>query len=168
MRQAGSHLRFVPWALALTLISCAASGGKVEIGMTADQAVSAMGQPDLKDTVPDPRGSGTGVLRYAWVASAKVATFGPDDRVAQVSDLPAPTGVASANAAAGNSAGTTEVAGSPEAAAAPPPSTFDPIETPLDYLFYPLKFALTWVGAGINCVAEGSCHRPEVKPPDAG
>lgn len=168
MRRSVSHLRFVPWALALMLISCAASGGKVEIGMTPDQAVSAMGQPDLKDTVPDPRGSGAGVLRYVWVASAKVATFGPDDRVAQVSDLPAATGIASSNAAGANSGGTAEVAGSPEAAAAPGPSTFDPIQTPLNYLFYPLKFALTWVGAGINCVAEGSCHRPEVQPPDAG
>ena len=122
-----------------------------------------MGQPDLKDTVPDPRGSGAGVLRYAWVASAKVATFGPDDRVAQVSDLPAPTSVANSNAVAANSAGTAEVAGPPPAA-----SAFDPIQTPLNYLFYPLKFALTWAGAGINCVAEGRCHRPELKPPDEG
>ena len=157
------YLRFAIWALAFTLMSCATSGGSLEVGMRPDQAIAAMGQPDLKDTVSDPRGSGAGVLRYAWVARGKVATFGPDDRLAQIADLPAGTNAANPNPA---SASTTGAAA--DSAPAPIPSSFDPIQTPLNYLFYPLKFALTWAGAGINCVAEGSCHRPEVKPPDAG
>ncbi len=157
------HPGFALWALAFTLMSCAASGGNLKVGMTPDQAIAVMGQPDLKDTVPDPRGNGAGVLRYAWVAQGKVATFGADDRLAQVADLPAGSSAANSNAAPANTAGAAEV---PESA--PMQSSFDPIQTPLNYLFYPLKFGLTWVGAGINCVAEGSCHRPEVKPPDAG
>ncbi len=157
------NLRFVIWALAFTLISCATSGGSLEVGMRPDQAIAAMGQPDLKDTVADPGGSSAGVLRYAWVARGKVATFGPDDRLAQVADLPAGTSAANSNPASANATGAAADSGS-----APIQSSFDPIQTPLNYLFYPLKFALTWAGAGINCVAEGNCHRPEVKAPDAG
>jgi hypothetical protein len=157
------HLRLVIWALAFTLMSCATSGGNLEVGMRPDQAIAAMGQPDLKDTVPDPRGSGAGVLRYAWVARGKVATFGPDDRLAQVADLPAGTSAPNSSPASANTGGAAA-----DSASAPIQNSFDPIQTPLNYLFYPLKFALTWAGAGINCVAEGSCHRPEVKPPDAG
>ena len=155
------HLRFVICALAFTLMSCAASGGSLEVGMRPDQAIAAMGQPDLKDTVADPGGSRAGVLRYAWIAQGKVAIFGPDDHLAQVADLPA--GASAPNPASANGTGAATDSGS-----APIQSSFDPIQTPLNYLFYPLKFALTWAGAGINCVAEGSCHRPEVKAPDAG
>jgi hypothetical protein len=146
--------------LTMVLISCATSSSSVETGMTPDEAVRAMGQPDLKDSVADPRGSGASVLRYAWVSQGKVATFGPDNRVAKVGDLP--TG-AVANSAPANSVAVAE-------ASTPPPiaTSFDPIQTPLNYIFYPLKFGLTWLGAGINCVAEGNCRQPEVKPPDAG
>ncbi len=139
-------------AIAAGLLSCAASGGTLESGMTPDQAIQAMGQPDLKDTVADPHGSGASVFRYAWVTRGKAATFGPDDRVAEVKDL-----------ATTPSTGTSTASTMPQVGAA-----FDPVETPLNYLFYPLKFSLAWIGTGLNCVAEGDCRRPQVKPPYAG
>ena len=148
------HLSQILAALAFILCSCATTR-ELKSGMTADQAIDAMGQPDLKDTVADPHGSGADVLRYAWVGQHKVATFGPDGRVASVGDLPT-----------AGSAGNTKIA---EAEITPAPSApFDPIQTPLNYLFYPLKVGFTWVGAGINCVAEGECRRPVMKSPDAG
>jgi hypothetical protein len=156
-----SLLRLIGFAmLTISLMSCATSSNRVETGMTPDEAVRAMGHPDLKDSVADPHGSGATVLRYAWISQAKVATFGPDNRVAQVGDLP--TG-AVASSAPTNS-------GAPAEASTPAPiaPSFDPIQTPLNYLFYPLKLGFTWLGAGVNCVAEGNCRRPEIKPPDAG
>src|ERR1700674_5725884 len=141
MLQDRGHQRFVLWALAFSLMSCASLSGNLEVGMRPDQAIAAMGQPDLKDTVPDPHGSGAGVLRYAWVARGKVATFGPDDRLAQVGDLPADT--SPATPASADSTGAAA-----DSASAPIQSSFDPIQTPLNYLFYPLKFALSWAGAG--------------------
>src|SRR5208282_6435820 len=114
------QVRFVIWALAFTLMSCATSSGSLEVGMRPDQAIAAMGQPDLKDTVPDPGGSGAGVLRYAWVARGKVATFGPDDRLAQVAGLPAGTSAANSNPASANA---TEAAA--DSASAPIQSSFD-------------------------------------------
>ena len=43
-------------ALALLIVGCAAQsgggGGTLKAGMTTDQAIEAMGQPDLKDNVP--------------------------------------------------------------------------------------------------------------------
>lgn len=75
---------------AFAVLSCAAaSTGRLETGMTPDQAVQAMGQPDLKDAVPDPRGSGGTVVRYAWIGPGKLATFGADNRLAEIGDLPA-------------------------------------------------------------------------------
>lgn len=139
-------------AIAAGILSCAAGGGTLQLGMTPDQAVQAMGQPDLKDTVADPHARGASLLRYAWVARGKVATFGPDNRVTEVKDLaaaPSPSiAVASPPAA-------------PQVAATP----FDPVETPLNYLFYPLRFSLTWILAGVSCAAEGDCRRPQVRPP---
>ncbi len=151
---------------AFAVLSCAAaSTGRLETGMTPDQAVQAMGQPDLKDAVPDPRGSGGTVVRYAWIGPGKLATFGADNRLAEIGDLPAGTAAPAAAALANT--------GAPAASAAadstpPARASFDPIQTPLNYIFYPLNFGFTWLGAGVNCVAEGQCRKPEVKPPDAG
>jgi hypothetical protein len=152
-----NHLvrHFLLTAIAAGLLSCAAGGGTLQLGMTPDQAVQAMGQPDLKDTVADPHAGGTSLMRYAWVTRGKVATFGPDNRVAGVKDLAASTNPSVA-------------ATSPPAVAQVNATPFDPIETPLNYLFYPIKFSLSWIGAGLNCATEGDCRRPEVRPPYAG
>jgi hypothetical protein len=147
--------------LLLAAFSCAATSGQLETGMTPDQAVHALGQPDLKDRIADPHGSGDSVLRYAWLSQGKVATFGPNDRLADISELPKGSAATPGPeiAASGTAA---------ETAPAPAPVAFDPIQTPLNYLFYPLKFGLVWLGAGVNCVAEGQCRRPDVSSPDAG
>jgi hypothetical protein len=135
------------------IASCASSSANLQTGMTASQTVGAMGQPDLKDSVSDPQGSGAKVLRYTWLTAGKSATFGPDDRVARIADVETPAPSAAA------------VAGS---AAAPPPAGFDPVQTPLNYLFYPVKLGITWGAAGVNCVAEGECRKPQVRPPGEG
>lgn len=144
-------LRLGLGTVAVALLSCAASSENLKAGMTPDQAVQAMGQPDLKDTVLDPSGSGAKVLRYAWVDRGKAATFGPDGHLAEIKGLPSATAAISATSTG------------PQFQPA-----FDPVQTPLNYLFYPLRFAFTWIGAGVNCVAEGDCRRPAVRPPDAG
>jgi hypothetical protein len=142
-------------AIAASLLSCAASGGTLQLGMTPDQAVQAMGQPDLEDTVADPHAGNTPLMRYAWVTRGKVATFGPDNRVTEVKDLAA---------APGPSIAAASTPAAPQVAATP----FDPVETPLNYLFYPIRFSLAWIGAGLNCAAEGDCRRPQVRPPYEG
>jgi hypothetical protein len=45
------------------------------------------------------------------------------------------------------------------------PSRFDPINTPLDYFFYPARVAIIYLGAGINCLGAGACHRPHLPAP---
>ena len=142
------------WALllALAIVSCstATNHASLATGMSADQTVQAMGPPDLKDSVPDPDHPGATVLRYVWLDSGKVAVFGSNDRVASIQQIEAPE-KAQAEAQAQNQT----------------PSTFDPIATPLNYTFFPIKAALIYIGAGLNCVA-GSCQKPKLPDPSHG
>ena len=69
-------------AMLLLLAGCAAQsggGGNLKVGMTTDQAVEAMGQPDLKDNVADPNHTGPAMLRYTWLNTGEAALFGPLD-----------------------------------------------------------------------------------------
>jgi len=136
--------------LAVALASCStvSDHATVTTGMTPDQAVQVMGPPDLKDSVPDPNHSGATVLRYVWLDSGKVAVFGPNDRVASIQQIEAPE-KEQAEAQARNQ----------------PPSTFDPIATPLNYTFFPIKAAFMYIGAGLNCAAGGGCQKPKLPDP---
>jgi len=139
-------------ALAITSCSAASNHASLTTGMTADQTVQAMGPPDLKDSVPDPDHSGATVLRYVWLDSGKVAVFGSNDRVASVQQIEAPEKAQAEEAQARNQ----------------PPSTFDPIETPLNYTFFPIKAALIYIGAGLNCAAGAGCQKPKLPDPSHG
>lgn len=131
--------------------SSSSSNSALAAGMTADQAVDAMGQPDLKDSVADPNHPGATVLRYVWLDSGKVAVFGSNNRVASIQHIePA------------------EATKQQIETANQPPSTFDPINTPLNYAFYPIRAGLIYLGAGLNCVAGGGCHQPQVPSPNHG
>ncbi len=141
-------------ALALLIVGCATQSGggagSLKAGMTTDQAIAAMGQPDLKDNVPSPNSNGPALLRYTWLDAGKAAVFGPDMRVANIVNVgPSPATLAEAQQ-------------QQEQAKAP----FDPIQTPLDYLFYPFKAAFTYIGAGLNCVGGGGCQVPRLPPVD--
>jgi hypothetical protein len=133
-------------ALALLIVGCAAqSGGSLKPGMTSDQAIEAMGQPDLKDSVPDPNHNGATVARYTWLSAGEAAVFGPDMRVASITNVgPSPSTL-------------TE-----EAQQAQPAPAFDPIQTPFDYVFYPFKAAMVYIGAGLNCIGGNGCHTPQL------
>ncbi|MGO9453593.1 MAG: hypothetical protein ACLQDV_21475 [Candidatus Binataceae bacterium] len=150
MRIRPSIAKAIALIFALVAASCSAAGSNsaVTAGMTPDQAVQAMGQPDLKDSIPDPNHSGGTVLRYVWLDSGKVAVFGSDNRVASIQSME-PTQQAQAETEAKNQ----------------PPQEFDPIETPLNYAFFPVKAAFIYLGAGLNCVAGGACHKPDLPPP---
>ena len=141
-----SVARAIVAVIALGVLSCAAASKNLETGMTQDQAVQAMGQPDLKDFVPGPS-SGAKLLRYTWLTPGKAATFGADNQIVSLEDVSTPAAPES-----------------PQTAGA----AFDPIGTPLSYVFYPLTFGFAWLGAGINCAVEGDCQRPQVPPPGAG
>lgn len=119
--------------------------------MTPDQTVQAMGQPDLKDNVADPNHSGASVLRYVWLDSGKAAIFGADDRVASIQNVET----------------NTKEHVEQQARAQAAPRYFDPIETPLNYMFFPFKAATIYFAAGVNCVGGGACQRPELPPPYA-
>jgi hypothetical protein len=135
-------------ALAIASCSTASNHASLTAGMTADETVQAMGPPDLKDSVPDPDHSGATVLRYVWLDSGKVAVFGSNDRVASIQQIEAPE-KAQAEVQASNQ----------------PPSTFDPIATPLNYTFFPIKAAFIYIGAGLNCAAGGGCQKPKLPDP---
>jgi hypothetical protein len=138
------------FALALTACSTASENATLSTGMTPDQTVQAMGQPDLKDSIPDPNHSGATVLRYVWLDSGKVALFGSNDRVASISQIePAEKTQAQVEARNQNEQ----------------PREFDPIDTPLNYAFFPVKAAFVYLGAGLNCAAGGSCHKPTLPDP---
>jgi len=136
----------------LLIAGCAAqsaSGGNVKVGMTTDEAVETMGQPDLKDNVADPNHTGPAMLRYTWLNAGEAALFGPDMRVTNIINVgPAPSSVAEAQ----------------QEQMKPP---FDPIQTPFDYAFYPIRAAFIYIGAGLNCIGGGGCHAPQL-PPVAG
>ena len=134
--------------LAIASCSTASNHASLTTGMTADQTVQAMGPPDLKDSVPDPNHSGATVLRYVWLDSGKVAVFGANDRVASIQQIEAPEKTQA------------EVQARNE-----PPSTFDPIATPLNYTFFPIKAAFIYIGAGLNCAAGTGCQKPKLPDP---
>ena len=137
--------------LALCAVACSTiKSGSLSTGMTPDQAVQAMGQPDLKDDIADPNHSGASVLRYVWLEPGKAAIFGSDQRIASIQEVET------------NTKQRVEQQVHAEAA---PPEQFDPIETPLNYLFFPVKAATIYFGAGVNCVGGGGCQKPELPPP---
>src|SRR5260370_14530502 len=74
--------------LALFAVACSTTkSGTLSPGMTPDQTVQAMGQPDLKDNISDPHHNGATMLRYVWLDSGKAAVFASDARVARVQDV---------------------------------------------------------------------------------
>ena len=138
-------------AMLLLIAGCSAQsgggGGTLKVGMTTDQAVEAMGQPDLKDNVPDPNHSGPAMLRYTWLNAGEAAMFGADMRVTNIINVgPAPSTLAEQR----------------EQEQMKPP--FDPIQTPFDYAFYPFRAAFIYIGAGLNCIGGGGCHTPPLPP----
>jgi hypothetical protein len=139
-------------ALVLTMVGCSMmqkSGGSLQTGMSSDQAVEAMGQPDLKDDVPDPNHSGATVLRYTWLSAGEAAVFTPDMKVASIQNVgPSPATLQEAQ----------------EAQSEGPKPAFDPLQTPLDYAFYPVRVAFTYLGAGLSCIGGGGCHTPPMPP----
>jgi hypothetical protein len=42
--------------------------------------------------------------------------------------------------------------------------SFDPIQTPFDYAFYPFRAAMVYIGAGLNCLGGNGCHSPQLPP----
>ncbi len=143
--------RFGIGILALAMVACATQSGSLQTGMTSDQAVSAMGQPDLRDSVPDPNHSGATLQRYTWLSAEKAAVIGSDNRIASIQEVE-PT------------ATTPEQAQEQQA----PATEFDPINTPLNYAFYPFRAALIYLGAGVNCLGGGGCRRPQLPPVNHG
>ena len=135
-------------ALALLIVGCAAQNGgagSLKVGMSTDQAVEAMGQPDLKDNIADPNHTGPALLRYTWLSAGEAAVFSPDMRVATIVNV-------------GSSAPTLSETAQQEQMR----PSFDPIQTPLDYAFYPFKAAMIYIGAGLNCIGGGGCHTPQL------
>ena len=121
--------------------------------MTPGQAVAAMGEPDLKDTITAPGKNGQAMLRYTWLGAGQSAIFGPDRRITEIQRL---------------SPATTQASAETEPVGPPAPSNFDPIETPLDYAFYPLRVGAIYLGAGLNCLGGGACQKPRLPPPSNG
>jgi hypothetical protein len=149
--------RAVVGLIALFVVACSTvKSGSLTPGMTPAQTVQSMGEPDLKDNVADPNHSGASVLRYVWLEPGKAAIFGSDEHLASVQDVET------------NTQQHVEEQAHAEAVAAGPPQQFDPIQTPLDYLFYPVKAGAIYFGAGLNCAAGGSCQKPHLPPPSAG
>lgn len=153
-----SITRALPMALALLLFGCSAMPGSgpstLSTGMTPDQAVQVMGEPDLKDNIADPNHSGASVQRYVWLEPGKAAIFGTDQRVANIQTIETNT--------------KQQVEQQAQQAQAAPPDKFDPIETPLNYLFFPAKAATIYFGTGLSCATGGNCQKPVLPPPSAG
>ncbi|HEY6421241.1 MAG TPA: hypothetical protein VIX59_19765 [Candidatus Binataceae bacterium] len=154
------------------LASCAAIGGgdsqPLAPGMTEQQAIAKMGQPDLTDTVAQSN-HGFTLLRYVWLDSGKAALFGPDQHLVRIEQLQTasnPAADASVKAATPTSPAATDTV-EMEAAPSGPPQEFDPINTPLNYAFFPLKALLMYIGAGLECVTGAGCHGPNLPPPSA-
>ena len=144
--------RTVLGAIALFAVACSMTKtGTLSTGMTPDQTVQSMGQPDLKDNLADPNHSGGSVLRYVWLDSGKAAIFGSDNRVASIQDVET----------------NTKQHIEDQARAQAPAQAFDPINTPLNYMFFPVKAGLTYLGAGMNCLGGGGCQKPVLPPPSA-
>ena len=138
--------------LAFFVVACSAMQTKtLSPGMTPTQAVKAMGEPDLKDNIADPNHNGASVLRYVWLEPGKAAIFGSDDRVASIQNVET----------------NTKQHLEQQVQASGPPQVFDPINTPLNYLFFPVKAATIYFGAGVNCIGGGGCQTPTLPPPSA-
>jgi hypothetical protein len=143
--------------LALFAVACSTvKSGSLTPGMTPAQTVQSMGEPDLKDDVADPNHNGATVLRYVWLEPGKAAIFGSDNHLASVQDVETNTKLR------------VEQQAHAEAVAAGPPQRFDPIQTPLDYIFYPVKAGAIYFGAGLNCATSGNCQKPQLPAPSAG
>ena len=152
--------RAVVGMLALFVVACSTTkSATLSTGMTPGQAVQAMGEPDLKDNVADPNHSGASVLRYVWLEPGKAAIFGSDERLASIQNVEVTT----------NTKQQVEQQAHAEAAATSgPPQRFDPIETPLNYIFFPAKAATIYFGAGLSCATGAGCEKPQLPPPSAG
>jgi hypothetical protein len=149
-------LLFCVPVLTLFVIGCSTiKSGTLTPGMTPAQTVQSMGEPDLKDNIADPNHNGATVLRYVWLDQGKAAIFGSDERLASV------------QAVETNTKQNVEQQAHAEAVASGPPQAFDPIETPLNYIFFPVKAAAIYFGAGVNCVGGGGCQKPTLPPPSA-
>jgi len=141
--------RLLAIALACAAASCSAAGTSATLapGMTADQAIQTLGPPDLKDSVPDPNHSGAMAMRYVWLDLGQAGIFSANGRLATIQPVESTAKVT--------------------AEAEPQEQTnyaFDPIGTPLNYAFFPIKAALMYLGAGLNCVAGGGCRKPNLPP----
>lgn len=143
--------------IALSLVGCSTTkSGSLNPGMTPDQTVQSMGEPDLKDSIADPNHNGASVLRYVWLEPGKAAVFGSDNHLASVQDVETNTKLK------------VEQQAHAEAVAAGPPQRFDPIATPLDYFFYPVKAGAVYIGAGLNCATGAGCEKPQLPSPSSG
>ncbi|HEY2664555.1 MAG TPA: hypothetical protein VGI47_09465 [Candidatus Binataceae bacterium] len=142
--------RWLAFVTGLALVGCSSGSGTIETGMTPDQTVTALGHPDLTDSVPDPAHSGGTVLRYTWVGAGKAATFSPDSRVAKIDEV-------QPNSAPGQ-----------QAAASQASAPFDPISTPVSYAFYPIRAMFIYLGAGLNCAVGAPCIKPALPPVASG
>jgi len=150
MRAQPLYIKLVALILAAVVSACssASQNATLAAGMTPSQTIEVMGQPDLKDSIPDPNNSGGNVLRYVWLEPGKVAVFGPNDRLANVQQIePAEKTQAELEAR------TKEIE---------PPFT---LETPFNYAFFPIKAAFIYIGAGLNCVGGGGCQKPRLPSP---
>ena len=132
----------------LMIIGCSTvqKSGALQTGMSSDQAIEAMGPPDLKDNVADPNHSGNFLMRYTWLSAGEAAVFDTNMKVASIENV-------------GSSPATLQ-----ETQLERVKPAFDPIETPLDYAFYPIRAAFTYIGAGLNCVGGGGCRAPQLPP----
>jgi hypothetical protein len=148
--------------LALFVVGCSMTQQSKTLspGMTPDQTVQAMGAPDLQDNIADPNHTGGSVLRYVWLEPGKAAIFGADQRVASIQNVEVGT----------DTKQQVEHQAHVEAAAASQqaPQPFDPIETPLNYIFFPAKAATIYFGAGLTCATGGGCEKPPIPPPSDG
>lgn len=146
--------------LAVSIVACSSvKSGSLAPGMTSAQAVQSMGEPDLKDSIADPNHSGVPVQRYVWLEPGKAAIFGTDDRVASIQSVETNTQQHVEQQAHADAAVAEQAPSSPV--------PFDPIETPLNYLFYPAKAATIYLGAGLVCATGGGCEKPPLPPPSA-
>jgi hypothetical protein len=153
---------------AFAACSMRGSSGDLKAGMTPDQAVAALGQPDLKDHVVDPHHKGVELMRFVWLDTGKVALFGPNNQLATVNSLAPATPQNSNGSNSGASDGAaTAVVETPRQVQREvrPQQAFDPIETPFAYLFYPVKAAFYYIGAGLGCVSNEGCAYPDVPGP---
>ena len=80
--------------LAFAIFACSAQNGgssALQTGMTNDQAIAAMGQPDLKDEVPDPNHPSAQLYRYSWLSAGQAAVFGTDNHVMSIQNIASST-----------------------------------------------------------------------------